>query len=50
MTCRHERKVQFYPSDMVWWNTVSRTGGKHPTILVEGCLDCGRMWMRDYGE
>jgi hypothetical protein len=50
MRCPHTRRAKFYPADVCWWNTQSKSIGKHRTIVVEGCLNCGRMWMRDYGE
>jgi hypothetical protein len=51
LTCKHERRAKFYPSEEVtWWNTKSGCGGKHNTVLIEGCLNCHKMWMKDFGE
>jgi len=48
--CKHERLTKFYPKDATWENTVSGSNGLHKTIIVEGCLNCHKMWIRDYGE
>lgn len=49
--CPHTRTAKFYPSYVWWRNTLQGGGrGKHGTIEVEGCLNCHRMWIRDYGE
>jgi len=51
LRCPHTRRAKFYPSDVTWWNTLPGGGsGTHKTVVVEGCLNCHRMWMRDYGE
>ena len=52
LTCKHTRRAKFYPSEMVWWwNTQSELKEElHKTIVIEGCLNCHKMWMRDFGE
>lgn len=53
LTCKHERRAKFYPKDVAWWNTTrweAGSCGKHNTILIEGCLNCHKVWMKDFGE
>jgi len=50
LTCKHQRRATFYPKDVSWCNTESDSGGKHKTVLIEGCLNCHKMWMKDFGE
>jgi hypothetical protein len=49
MTCRHSRTVRFYP-DEAWWLRDEVVRGRHRQVAVEGCLDCGAVNVRDYGE
>ena len=50
--CPHTRMARFYPDDVTWRNILVKDSRpeRHGTVVVEGCLNCGRMWMRDYGE
>ena len=48
--CKHERQIQFYPKDVTWINTISGKHGKHNTVVIEGCLNCHKLWVRDYAE
>lgn len=50
LTCEHNRVAKFYPKNTTWENKVTKTCGPHNTVVVEGCLNCGKMIMRDYGE
>lgn len=57
LTCKHERRVRFYPENVMYKNMTPEMDGwfrgigeEHPTIAIEGCLDCHKMWIRDYGE
>jgi len=50
LTCKHQRIATIYPSDVSWCNTKSGFKGKHNTVLIEGCLNCHKVWMRDFGE
>ena len=50
LTCKHIRRAKFYPENVSWQNTNSGANGKHQTIIVEGCLNCHRLWIRDFGE
>ena len=51
--CCHNIMVKFYPSDVVRWNTKSgkkNKPAKHKTIVIEGCLNCHKLWIRDFVE
>ena len=50
VTCKHERIARFFPTGCLWRNRVSGMRGPHSTILVEGCLNCHKTWIKDYGE
>ena len=50
LTCKHHRRAKFFPQDVTWWNTKSGVVGKHNTVLIEGCLTCHKVWMKDFGE
>jgi hypothetical protein len=51
--CKHDKRIiSFYPdsNDTYWHNVQNKnSGGKHETIVINGCLKCGKMWMEDYG-
>ena len=49
-TCKHERRVWFFPKDVTWRNMESGVMGPHSTVVVEGCLNCHKTWIKDYGE
>lgn len=49
LQCRHDRTVRFLPDGVTWFFRGSRRG-PHSTIVVDGCLGCGRVVVRDYGE
>ena len=48
--CKHDRMIKFYPEKVTWKNMVSGVEGKHDTVVIEGCLNCNKTWVRDYGE
>ena len=53
--CPHNRKIEFFP-EHVWLVRECSECGKvkskkeHKTVKVVGCLDCGEVWVKDYGE
>jgi RNase P subunit RPR2 len=49
MTCKHSRTIKYFP-ETVWWFRNGDERGKHSSVVITGCLDCGRVWVRDYGE
>lgn len=49
LTCKHERTVQFYPGEVIC-NLPNGSRIKHKTIMITGCLNCGKTKMVDYGE
>ena len=50
VTCKHERIASFCPSNVFWYNKVSRANGAHTGVMIEGCLNCHKIWIRDYRE
>ena len=50
LTCKHQRMAEFYPEKVFWWNTMSGSKGEHKTVLMKGCLNCHKVWIKDYGE
>jgi len=49
--CKHNRMVKSYQQDATWWRRDMPTiNGRHSNIVLEGCLDCGKTWVRDFGE
>ena len=48
--CRHDRTFTFYPEE-VWWELDGQTQGRmnHGASII-GCMDCGKMWAKNYAE
>jgi len=47
--CPHTRSIQFDPGVVDCTVPAGKTV-KHQSVVIEGCLNCGKMWVRDYGE
>lgn len=54
ITCKHNRQISFYPDNVHYMfigkEIRNNNGIIHDTIVVKGCLDCGKVWVEDYGE
>jgi len=49
--CNHRRTFEFYPETVnCFWFRDGESKGNHSGIKICGCLDCGKMWCRDYEE
>ena len=48
--CDHTRMIKFYPSYVTWKNSANGRNEVHATVVVEGCLNCGKMRVKDFAE
>jgi hypothetical protein len=49
LRCKHTRTVNFYPGELQCIVPAGKTV-KHKSVVIDGCLNCGKVIVRDYGE
>jgi len=48
--CLHNRRVQWFPPDLQLYLQGILTTQYHRGIVVYMCLDCNKVWAKDYQE
>jgi len=47
----NKRVFEYYPEhDNLFWSYNGENKGKASDMVIYGCMECGKVWCKNYGE